>query len=61
MQFLDFGKGLFLEKNDFSPSSDFGFHVPAYKKDIFDVELKEIQIKSAMFNEVPEDVFFSLN
>jgi hypothetical protein len=31
------------------------------KKHNFDFELKEIEIKSAIFNAVPEDLFFSLD
>lgn len=58
--YLGFGKGLFDEKLDFEPSSDMEtFRV--VKKQNFDDELKEIEIKSAMFNAVPEDMFFSLD
>jgi len=58
----NFGKGLFEAKVDFTPSSDFeGFHLPSYRKDTFEADLREIQLKSAMFNEVPEDMFFVLN
>lgn len=57
---LDFGKGLFDQKLDFDPSSDMDTY-KVIKKNNFDVELKEIEIKSAMFNTVPEDLFFSLD
>lgn len=58
--YLDFGKGLFDEKLDFDPSEDLdSFKV--MKKKNFDNELKEIQIKSAIFNTISEDLYFSLD
>jgi len=57
---LDFGKGLFDEKLDFDPSDEFeNFKVS--KKGNFDQKLKEIEIKSAIFNNLSEDSFFSLD
>ena len=58
--FKDFGKGLFDEKVDFDPSDDMD-NFKIFKKQSFDYELKEIEIKSAIFNAVPEDLFFSLD
>jgi len=56
----NFDLGLFAKKQDLDFSSDYNSYKLPYKKDSFDSDLKEIQIKSAMFNEVPEDLFFLL-
>jgi hypothetical protein len=58
--YLDFGKGLFDEKLDFDPSENVDTY-KIYKKTNFETELKEIEIRSAMFNSVPEDIFFYLD
>ncbi len=58
--FLDFGKGLFDEKHDFEPSDDMD-DFKIIKKNAFDTELKEIEIKNAMFDTVREDLFFSID
>ncbi len=57
---IDFGKGLFDEKLDFEPSDDMDNFKVVKKKD-FDSKLKEIEIKSAVFNTISEDLFFSLD
>lgn len=44
---------------DFDVSDDFDFKI--IKKQNFDYELRDIEIKSAIFNSVPEDMFFSLD
>merc|ERR1711976_572817 len=56
----NFGKGLFDEKLDFDPSSDMD-NFKVSKKAKFDTEIKEIEIKNAMFNPLEEDIFFSLD
>jgi hypothetical protein len=56
----DFGKGLFDEKLDFDPSDDMDNFKVVKKKD-FDQKLKEIEIKSAIFNTISEDLFFTLD
>ncbi len=57
---LDFGKGLFDEKLDFDPSDDMDSFKVVKKKD-FDQKLREVEIKSAIFNTISEDLFFSLD
>jgi hypothetical protein len=59
--FLEFGKGLFDFRNDFDASDDVEPYVAPKKSQKQDAKLKEIEIKSAMFNSVPEDLFFSLD
>jgi hypothetical protein len=65
---LDFGKGLFNAKFDFDASEEFdNFKIPTLKQkekiqiQIENIELKEIEIKNAMFDVVQEDIFFSLD
>ena len=57
---IDFGKGLFDEKLDFDHSDEME-NFKVVKKQNFDFELREIEIKSAIFNTIPEDMFFSLD
>ena len=57
---LDFGKGLFDAKLDFDLSDNLDTY-KIQKQSNFEVELKEIELKSALFNAVPEDMFFSLD
>ncbi len=59
--FLEFGKGLFDKRYDFDPSDDIESYVVTKKTHKQDAILKEIEIKSALFNAVPEDLFFSLD
>lgn len=58
---LEFGKGLFDTRYDFDPSDDFEPYVAHKKSNKNETILKEIQIKSAMFNAIPEDLYFSLD
>jgi len=57
---LDFGKGLFDAKLDLDLSDNMETY-KIQKQPHFEVELKEIELKSALFNAVPEDMFFSLD
>jgi hypothetical protein len=52
---------LFDIRYDFDPSDDLEPYVAPKKSLKQDAILKEIEIKSAMFNEVQEDLFFSLD
>ena len=61
LNLLEFGKGLFDTRYDFDPSDDMEQFVPSKKSHKQNAILKEIEIKSAMFNAIPEDLFFSLD
>jgi hypothetical protein len=60
--FLEFEKGLF-EKIDLDPSSEYEsyFSPNNFKKNEIDNELKEIELKNAVFEPVIEDMFFTLD
>lgn len=63
--FLEFGKGLFNEKLDLDLSEDHEpYHIDFNKSrkntDISIFE-KEVEINGAIFDSIPEDMFFSLD
>ena len=63
--FLDFGQGLFGEERiDLEISENFDNYKIPKNKSVANYEadeLKEIELKSAMFNAVQEDIYFSLD